>query len=125
MLFKTANCQKVRMWNFLKAVGLNEQLMAREVHEGDKLAHYARACTLTALRKGAGYCFLGDPFLGQLASTFATQLVLEGSKRRVPNKKKPPAEEAGLPLSRYNRNSNAIRGLRGAFTFLEICLACR
>jgi len=33
------------MWNFLKAVGLNEQLMAKEVHVGDKLAHYARACT--------------------------------------------------------------------------------
>eukprot|EP00931_Biecheleriopsis_adriatica_P119151 TRINITY_DN94414_c0_g1_i1.p1 TRINITY_DN94414_c0_g1~~TRINITY_DN94414_c0_g1_i1.p1 ORF type:complete len:616 (+),score=143.13 TRINITY_DN94414_c0_g1_i1:114-1961(+) len=35
----------MEMWNFLKAVGLNEQLMAREIHEGDKLAHYARACT--------------------------------------------------------------------------------
>eukprot|EP00438_Fugacium_kawagutii_P002631 Skav201682 [mRNA] locus=scaffold641:522335:526856:- [translate_table: standard] len=33
------------MWNFLKAVGLNEKLLDREVHEGDKLAHYARACT--------------------------------------------------------------------------------
>lgn len=33
------------MWNFLKAVGLDERLMAFEVHEGDKLAHYARACT--------------------------------------------------------------------------------
>ena len=33
------------MWNFLKAVGLKECLMDREVHEGDKLAHYARACT--------------------------------------------------------------------------------
>jgi glycyl-tRNA synthetase len=33
------------MWNFLKAVGLNESLMGREVHLGDKLAHYARACT--------------------------------------------------------------------------------
>lgn len=33
------------MWSFLIAVGLNEQLLAREVHTGDKLAHYARACT--------------------------------------------------------------------------------
>jgi len=33
------------MWNFLKAIGLDERLMEREVHEGDKLAHYARACT--------------------------------------------------------------------------------
>ncbi|CAE7577073.1 glyQS, partial [Symbiodinium sp. CCMP2456] len=33
------------MWNFLKAVGLKESLMDREVHEGAKLAHYARACT--------------------------------------------------------------------------------
>jgi len=35
----------VEMWNFLKAVGLDERLMDREVHVGDKLAHYARACT--------------------------------------------------------------------------------
>jgi len=35
----------MEMWNFLKAIGVNERLMAREVHEGDKLAHYARACT--------------------------------------------------------------------------------
>jgi glycyl-tRNA synthetase len=33
------------MESFLKAIGLDERLMAREVHEGDKLAHYARACT--------------------------------------------------------------------------------
>lgn len=33
------------MESFLKAIGLNEQLMSREVHEGDGLAHYARACT--------------------------------------------------------------------------------
>ena len=33
------------MWNFLKAVGIQEQLLDREVHQGDKLAHYARACT--------------------------------------------------------------------------------
>jgi len=33
------------MENFLKAIGLDERLMEREVHEGDKLAHYARACT--------------------------------------------------------------------------------
>lgn len=35
----------MEMWNFLKAIGLEEQLMSREVHAGDKLAHYARACT--------------------------------------------------------------------------------
>ncbi|CAE8629464.1 unnamed protein product, partial [Polarella glacialis] len=35
----------VEMWNFLKAVGLDERLMERQVHQGDKLAHYARACT--------------------------------------------------------------------------------
>jgi len=35
----------MEMWNFLKAMGLDERLMDREVHEGDKLAHYARACT--------------------------------------------------------------------------------
>merc|ERR1712226_1216399 len=35
----------LEMWAFLKAVGVNESLMAREVHEGDKLAHYALACT--------------------------------------------------------------------------------
>jgi glycyl-tRNA synthetase len=33
------------MWSFLLGVGLDERLMEREVHEGDKLAHYARACT--------------------------------------------------------------------------------
>lgn len=35
----------MEMWNFLKAVGLKESLLDREVHEGEKLAHYARACT--------------------------------------------------------------------------------
>ncbi|CAJ1375952.1 unnamed protein product [Effrenium voratum] len=38
------------MWNFLKAVGLNEALLDREVHKGDKLAHYARACTDVVFR---------------------------------------------------------------------------
>merc|ERR1712107_728906 len=33
------------MWTFLKDIGVKEQLMALEVHEGDKLAHYASACT--------------------------------------------------------------------------------
>lgn len=35
----------MEMWNFLKAIGVNESLLDRQVHEGDKLAHYARACT--------------------------------------------------------------------------------
>jgi len=35
----------MEMWNFLKAVGCDERLLGREVHVGDKLAHYARACT--------------------------------------------------------------------------------
>jgi len=30
---------------FLKSVGLNEELMGYDIHEGDGLAHYARACT--------------------------------------------------------------------------------
>ena len=30
---------------FLKSIGLNEELMGYDVHEGDGLAHYARACT--------------------------------------------------------------------------------
>mmetsp|Transcript_21406 Transcript_21406/g.46488 ORF Transcript_21406/g.46488 Transcript_21406/m.46488 type:complete len:577 (+) Transcript_21406:142-1872(+) len=30
---------------FLKSVGLKEELMGYDVHEGDGLAHYARACT--------------------------------------------------------------------------------
>jgi len=30
---------------FLKMVGLKEELMGYDVHEGDGLAHYARACT--------------------------------------------------------------------------------
>jgi len=33
------------MWQFLKSVGCKEELMGFEVHEGEKLAHYARACT--------------------------------------------------------------------------------
>jgi glycyl-tRNA synthetase len=32
-------------WNWLKSIGLREELMGREVHRKDKLAHYARACT--------------------------------------------------------------------------------
>jgi len=35
----------MEMWNFLKAVGLREELLGRVIHQGDKLAHYARACT--------------------------------------------------------------------------------
>ncbi|EED95563.1 glycyl tRNA synthetase [Thalassiosira pseudonana CCMP1335] len=31
--------------SFLKSVGLKEELMGYDVHEGDGLAHYARACT--------------------------------------------------------------------------------
>jgi len=31
--------------NFLKKIGLKEELLGWDVHEGDKLAHYARACT--------------------------------------------------------------------------------
>lgn len=32
-------------WNWHISIGLNPDLMAREVHADDKLAHYARACT--------------------------------------------------------------------------------
>jgi len=32
-------------WDWLVSIGLREDLMAREVHAKDKLAHYARACT--------------------------------------------------------------------------------
>eukprot|EP00612_Vaucheria_litorea_P003027 CAMPEP_0171465780 /NCGR_PEP_ID=MMETSP0945-20130129/8758_1 /TAXON_ID=109269 /ORGANISM="Vaucheria litorea, Strain CCMP2940" /LENGTH=496 /DNA_ID=CAMNT_0011993529 /DNA_START=282 /DNA_END=1773 /DNA_ORIENTATION=- len=32
-------------WDWLKSVGLREELMALEVHEQSELAHYARACT--------------------------------------------------------------------------------
>lgn len=32
-------------WSWLKSIGLREDLMRREVHAKDKLAHYARACT--------------------------------------------------------------------------------
>jgi glycyl-tRNA synthetase len=32
-------------WNWLKSIGLREELMHKSVHSGDKLAHYARACT--------------------------------------------------------------------------------
>jgi len=33
------------MWYFLKSVGLKEELMRLEIHDGNKLAHYAKACT--------------------------------------------------------------------------------
>jgi len=45
----------MEMWNFLKAVGLDERLMDREVHVGDKLAHYARACTDIIFRYPFGF----------------------------------------------------------------------
>ncbi|CAM9190345.1 unnamed protein product [Chrysoparadoxa australica] len=32
-------------WEFLTGIGLREDLMGKEKHEDDKLAHYARACT--------------------------------------------------------------------------------
>eukprot|EP00752_Nemacystus_decipiens_P008355 g7469.t1 len=32
-------------WNWLKSIGLREDLMGRDVHKDDGLAHYARACT--------------------------------------------------------------------------------
>lgn len=34
-----------RSWQWLVSIGLNEQHMFKSVHEGTKLAHYARACT--------------------------------------------------------------------------------
>jgi hypothetical protein len=34
-----------RSWSFLTSLGLREDLMALDEHEGTKLAHYARACT--------------------------------------------------------------------------------
>ena len=34
-----------RSWSFLTSLGLREDLMALDKHEGTKLAHYARACT--------------------------------------------------------------------------------
>jgi len=34
-----------RSWQWLIDIGLKESLMSKSVHEGDKLAHYARACT--------------------------------------------------------------------------------
>lgn len=32
-------------WEWLKSLGLREELMGREVHKGEELAHYAKACT--------------------------------------------------------------------------------
>eukprot|EP00968_Pinguiococcus_pyrenoidosus_P010142 scaffold803_cov310-Pinguiococcus_pyrenoidosus.AAC.55 len=32
-------------WNWLKQIGLREELMGKDVHEDCDLAHYARACT--------------------------------------------------------------------------------
>ena len=32
-------------WEYLKSIGVREDLMGRDVHSGDGLAHYARACT--------------------------------------------------------------------------------
>ncbi len=32
-------------WEWLKSIGLREELMGRDIHMKDKLAHYARACT--------------------------------------------------------------------------------
>jgi len=32
-------------WNWLKSIGLKEEFMHKSVHESNKLAHYARACT--------------------------------------------------------------------------------
>merc|ERR1712224_625510 len=32
-------------WAWLKSVGLREDLMGKDIHEDNKLAHYARACT--------------------------------------------------------------------------------
>eukprot|EP00466_Bigelowiella_natans_P008017 jgi/Bigna1/87924/estExt_fgenesh1_pg.C_260025 len=37
-------------WNWLVSIGLDESLMSYDVHEGNKLAHYARACTDVAFR---------------------------------------------------------------------------
>ncbi len=34
-----------KSWNFLSSIGLNQELMQKEIHEDHKLAHYARACT--------------------------------------------------------------------------------
>ena len=32
-------------WAWLLSIGLNPEYMFKSVHAGDKLAHYARACT--------------------------------------------------------------------------------
>jgi len=53
----------MEMWNFLKAIGLKEELMEREVHKDDKLAHYARACTDIIFR----YPFGNSELLGVAA----------------------------------------------------------
>ena len=34
-----------RSWDFFKSIGLREELLMRDVHSQNKLAHYARACT--------------------------------------------------------------------------------
>eukprot|EP00929_Paragymnodinium_shiwhaense_P063241 TRINITY_DN31604_c0_g1_i1.p1 TRINITY_DN31604_c0_g1~~TRINITY_DN31604_c0_g1_i1.p1 ORF type:complete len:697 (+),score=206.57 TRINITY_DN31604_c0_g1_i1:65-2155(+) len=77
------------MWNFLKAVGLDERLMDREVHEGDKLAHYARACTDIVFR----YPFGQQELLGVAArGEYDIQQHAKASKQtidyQVPGQKK-------------------------------------
>jgi glycyl-tRNA synthetase (class II) len=34
-----------RSWEWLKSIGLREDLMGKDVHDKNDLAHYARACT--------------------------------------------------------------------------------
>lgn len=80
----------MEMWNFLKAIGLKEELMKREVHEDDKLAHYARACTDIIFKYPFGFSELlgvaarGEYDLMQHAEASGTNMSYQvpGQKRK-------------------------------------------
>lgn len=78
------------MWDYLKGVGLDERLMEREVHVGDKLAHYARACTDIVFR----YPFGTSELMGVAArGCYDLTQHAEASKQNMEYQVPPPGKK--------------------------------
>mmetsp|Transcript_74476 Transcript_74476/g.218144 ORF Transcript_74476/g.218144 Transcript_74476/m.218144 type:complete len:586 (+) Transcript_74476:237-1994(+) len=124
----------VEMWNFLKAVGVDERLMAREVHVGDKLAHYARACTDIVFRYPFGQQeLLGVAARGEYdlqqhskASGKSMEYQVPGEKRKfVPHVIEPSlgVDRLFLAVLSSAYEEDEVSGEKRSFLKLEPCVA--
>lgn len=77
------------MWDFLKAIGLKEELLDKEVHKDDKLAHYARACTDIVFRYPFGVSeLMGVAARGEYDLQQHSKASGEGMEYQVPGQKR-------------------------------------